>query len=158
MRRKDREVTDINEILKIIEKCDSMTLALLDEDKPYLLPMNFGYEYENEKLVFYFHCAKQGKKLEIINNNHSAWFSMDCSHELITAEFPCAFTMQYESVIGSGQINIIEDTDEKIKALKLVMKKYTNGKDYEFEQRHTNSIVVLKMYVNSFTAKRAVKK
>ena len=83
---------------------------------------------------------------------------MDCSHELITAEYPCAFTMQYESVIGNGQIHIIDDVNEKIKALKLVMKKYTYGKDYEFEEKHTKAIVVMRLDVDNYTAKRAVKK
>ena len=158
MRRKDREITDNKEILNIIDNCDTITIALLDGDKPYLLPMNFGYEFENEKLVFYFHSAKQGKKLDIINENNNVWFSMDCAHELITAEYPCAFTMQYASVIGSGKIHIIKDTEEQIKTLKLIMKKYTNGKEYDFEEKHTKAITAFKIEVSEYTAKRAVKK
>lgn len=157
MRRKDREVTDNKEILNIIDNCNSMTIALLDKDKPYLVPMNFGYEYVDEKLVFYFHSAKQGKKLDIIKENDNVWFSMDCEHKLISAEYPCAFTMQYASVIGSGKIHIIEDIDEKIKTLKLVMKKYTD-KEYDFEEKHTKAITALKIEVSEYTAKRAIKK
>lgn len=158
MRRKDREITDNKEILSIIDRCESMTISLLDGDKPYLLPMNFGYEYENEKLVFYFHSAKQGKKLDIIKENNNIWFSMDCSHELVAAEYPCAFTMYYESVIGNGKVFILEDTEEKIKALKLIMKNYTNGKEYDFEEKHTNAITALKIEVSEYTAKRSAKK
>lgn len=158
MRRKDREVTDNKEILNIIQNCDSMTMALLDEAKPYLLPMNFGYEYENEKLVFYFHSAKQGTKLDLISKNNDVWFSMDCEHKLIGGEKACDFTMEYASVIGSGKIYIINETDEKIKALKLIMKKYTDGKEYEFEAKQTDAIAILKIEVEQYTAKKSVKK
>lgn len=158
MRRKDREVTDNKEILNIIQNCDSMTMALLDEGKPYLLPMNFGYEYENEKLVFYFHSAKQGTKLDLISKKNDVWFSMDCEHKLIGGEKACDFTMEYASVIGSGKIYIINETDEKIKALKLIMKKYTDGKEYEFEAKQTDAIAILKIEVEQYTAKKSVKK
>ena len=158
MRRKDKEVTDNKEILDIIQNCDSMTMALLDEGRPYLLPMNFGYEYENENLVFYLHSARQGTKLDLISKNNNVWFSMDCDHELIGGEKACNFTMEYASVIGSGKIYIIDQTDEKIKALKLIMKKYVAGKEFEFEEKQTDAIAILKIEVEQYTAKRSIKK
>lgn len=66
MIRKDREITDINEIINIIKKCDVCRLAFFDENYPYIIPMNFGYDYDskNNKLDLYFHGAKKGKKLD----------------------------------------------------------------------------------------------
>ena len=32
MRRKDREITDFDEMMKIIAKCDTCRLALFDDD------------------------------------------------------------------------------------------------------------------------------
>ena len=51
MRRKDREITDIEEIRDIIEKCKVCRLAMQDEEGLYLVPLNFGYEFEEESLA-----------------------------------------------------------------------------------------------------------
>ncbi|MCI9135355.1 MAG: pyridoxamine 5'-phosphate oxidase family protein, partial [Lachnospiraceae bacterium] len=40
MRRKDREITDFQEILEIIRKCDVCRIALNDEEFPYMVPLN----------------------------------------------------------------------------------------------------------------------
>ena len=65
MRRKDREVTNIIEILQIIEKAKVLHLALFDADYPYIVPLHYGYEYKEGILIFYMHCAKEGHKLDI---------------------------------------------------------------------------------------------
>ncbi len=154
MRRVDREVKDVSEILEIIKSCASMTLALMDGDEPYLLPMNYGFDYVDEKLTFYLHCAHQGKKLDIIRKNENVWFSMDTDHHLLEAEMACAYSMFYASVKGKGKISIVDDVDFKIKALNEVMKQYAPEKEFVFEEKHTKAVTVLKIEVESFTAKR----
>ena len=43
MRRKDREIREKDEIIRVMEACDVCRLALNDLDGwPYLLPLNFG--------------------------------------------------------------------------------------------------------------------
>ena len=69
MRRKDREVTNIIEILQIIEKAKVLHLALFDADYPYIVPLHYGYEYTEGILIFYMHCAKEGHKLDLIRSN-----------------------------------------------------------------------------------------
>jgi len=54
MRRKDREVTDLSEIMK---NCDVCRLALNDDGFPYILPLNFGMAVNGEKITLYFHSA-----------------------------------------------------------------------------------------------------
>ena len=53
MRRADREVTERNAILEIMDNCDCLHLALMDGEYPYVIPMNFGYEDDGEHLVIY---------------------------------------------------------------------------------------------------------
>ena len=65
MRRKDREITDFDEIMKIIAKCDTCRLALFDEEFPYIVPLNFGTDVENGELYLYFHGANVGTKLDL---------------------------------------------------------------------------------------------
>lgn len=154
MRRSDREITDKSEIIKIIEKCDVCRLGLSEDNTAYIIPMNFGYEYTEDSLTLYFHCAKEGRKLTIINKNPSACFEMDCSHKLIEGEAACDYSMEYESVIGYGNITICCDKDEKCKALKLLMKTYAPDKDFSFSEQQIDAVVVLRLDVNQFTGKR----
>ena len=63
MRRKDREVTNIDEIKQIIERAKILHLGLFDSEYPYIVPLHYGYEFTEEKLVFYLHSAKEGHKL-----------------------------------------------------------------------------------------------
>ena len=71
MRRADREMKDINEIIKVMEKCDTCRLALNDEEYPYILPLNFGMEIIEGKIILYFHGATEGKKCDIKNNGNA---------------------------------------------------------------------------------------
>ena len=57
MRRRDREVTEHSEIMHILDSGKVLHLGLVDQGKPYIVPMNYGYVFEGEKLVFYLHGA-----------------------------------------------------------------------------------------------------
>ena len=70
MRRKDREITDFDEMMKIIVKCDTCRLALFDDEFPYIVPLNFGTDVEEGQLYLYFHSAKVGTKLDLIRKNN----------------------------------------------------------------------------------------
>ena len=154
MRRSDREVTDISEIIEIIKKCDVCRLALSENNIPYIVPINFGYEYKNEKLTLYFHGADEGKKHEIMKNNPNVCFEMDCSHKLIEADEACNYTMEYESVIGIGRVYYCNDKSEKINALEHLMKQYTKDKTFTFPDHVLDSVTVFKLEVAEFTGKR----
>jgi len=154
MRRSDREITDKMEIMNILEKCDVCRLGLAEDNIPYIVPLNYGYEYLNGNLTLYFHCAKEGKKLDIISKNPFACFEVDCSHRLIEAEEACEFTMEYESVIGNGEIHLCTEKSEKMKALKQLMGKYAKGKEFTFPDQMIDSVVVFKLEVTEFAGKR----
>ena len=70
MRRKDREITDFDEMMKIIAKCDTCRLAMFDDEFPYIIPLNFGTDIENGQLYLYFHSSKEGTKLDLIRKNN----------------------------------------------------------------------------------------
>lgn len=84
MRRKDREVTNIIEILQIIEKAKVLHLALFDADYPYIVPLHYGYEYKEGILIFYMHCAKEGHKLDLIRSNPNVCIEVESNVELIS--------------------------------------------------------------------------
>jgi len=154
MRRSDREITNIDEIIRIIETCDVCRLALSHDNVPYIVPLNFGYEYNEGKLTLYFHGAHEGKKLRIISCNPVACFEMDCSHRLLAGENACTYTMEYESVIGSGIIKMCAEKEEKLKALRHLMKQYAKGASFHFPDEALDAVAVFRLEVSEFTGKR----
>lgn len=152
MRRRDREVTNIAEKIEIINDCKVVRLAIKDKEGLYIVPLNFGYSYLEDKLTLYFHSAKEGRKLDGIVENPEVAFEMDCEHKLIEAEIPCLYGFSYKSIIGNGIASIVEDMEEKKTSLSLLMKHQT-GKDFTFEDRHAKSVAVFKVEVTNFSAK-----
>ena len=100
MRRKDREITDFNEMLEIMKKCDVCMIALNDEEFPYIVPLNFGLDIQEDKVLLYFHSAMKGKKLDLITKDNRAAFEMDCDHNFILYEERMSCTMGYASITG----------------------------------------------------------
>jgi nitroimidazol reductase NimA-like FMN-containing flavoprotein (pyridoxamine 5'-phosphate oxidase superfamily) len=156
MRRKDREILDYEEILNIMKKCDACTVAFFDEKYPYIVPLNFGVQLENNKFILYFHGANAGKKVELREKNRHVSFEMHCSTKLLPGELACNFTMEYESVCGNGTLEMV-DNEEKIAAFQVLMKQYDSQKEYEFDEKMVNAVAVMKLSVNEITGKRLKK-
>ena len=109
MRRKDREVQDLNTIRQIMYKCDVCRVAFHDSPFPYIVPMNIGIKEEGEKIILYFHCAKEGKKMDLIRKNDYVAFEMDCDHKIVLNHDDMTCTMSYQSVVGNGILSIVVD-------------------------------------------------
>lgn len=151
MRRKDREIKDFDKILQIMRQCDSCVLALNDDGFPYMVPLNFGMDIEDRQLYLYFHCAMQGKKLDLIRKDNRATFEMDCNHNFILYDKRMSCTMGYSSVIGHGLIKFVED-EKKYEALKVLMRQY-HAEDFLFNIDMIKVTTVLKMKVLDITGK-----
>lgn len=68
MRQKARQVSDRAIICAMLDQMDTMYVGMHDEPYPYIVPLNFGYTFDDD-LVFYFHCAKAGYKLDLLARN-----------------------------------------------------------------------------------------
>lgn len=156
MRRNDREIKERSEIIKVMEKCDVCRLALNDEGYPYIVPMNFGMNDEDGKLTLYFHCANEGKKLDLIRKDGRASFEMDCEHRLVPDYDKKMCTMEYESVIGQGIIKILSD-DEKMNALSILMRHYHHD-DFPINEKIFPITTVFSLTVSEITGKRRMKR
>lgn len=151
MRRKDREITDLNKIKEIIENNQCCRLGLIDQDHVYIVPLNYGYLYNN-KHIFYFHGAKEGHKIELIKQNKQAGFEIDNHHQLVEGKTPCQYSMKYQSIIGNGTIELIEDINEKKLALQLIMKNVAH-KEIEFNNQMVQSVAIIKLVVDNLSCK-----
>lgn len=158
MRRKDREVTDITEIVEIIKKCDCCNLALFDEEYPYVVPLNFGYRFTEGKLRLYFHGANAGTKLALMKKNPRAAFTMHTAHTYIPGSetSACEATMEYESVCGSGTLRLLAE-EEKTAALTRLMQQYEAGETFHFDEKMVAAVAVLELSVAHVSGKRLKK-
>ena len=157
MRRKNREIKSVNDKLNIIKKCKVCRIGLSENNMPYIVPLNYGYDFCNNTLTLFFHSAKEGKKVDIIKNNNNACFEVDCDDLLIEGEKACNYSYAYKSIIGFGKIIIIEDINEKSDALNKIMKHQTE-KDiiYDFSDEELKNVIIYKLVVEEFTGKQKV--
>jgi len=153
MRRKDRQVVGSEEMEKIISRCQVCHLALSDpHGHPYALALNFGYQ-SGSAPVLYFHCAKAGKKLDLIRANPKAAFIIDRELELITGPMACDWGMNYESVMGTGDITIVTAPEERRQGLDLIMAHYGNSSP-AYLPASLKDTQVLKLTITEMTGKR----
>lgn len=158
MRRKDREITDNECIRQILEKGKVVHIGLIDGEYPYVIPLNYGFELSEDKLVLYLHGAKDGHKIELISQNHYVGFSIVCDVEQISGgDIPCKYGSYYSSVAGKGIISFVDDVDEKIRSLKILMKTQTE-KDFDIDVNMAENVCVMKIECKSFSAKSRAKK
>ena len=139
MRRKDREM-DKEFGIKIIDNSNYGIVSMIDENnEPYGIPLSIVRDGNN----LYFHSAKEGKKINILDRNSNISiafvgqtkipenYSKEELDEIVKDKskavllISSVFTTEYESAAVRGQVKPVEDEDEKIKAMRLICEKYT---------------------------------
>ena len=150
MRRSEKEITEKTEIESIIRQSMVCRLALSDGQSPYIVPLCFGYSND----TLYFHCAKEGKKLDILRQNNRVCFEFDIGAEAKPGKTACDWGLAYKSVVGFGQVVMVEDAAEKRKALGLITAQYA-GKVYKITDGAAKETVVFKVEISSMTGKKS---
>ena len=112
MTKRERQITDEAQILKILDTAKVLHLGLCVNDEPYVVPMNYGYTMEEGKLVLYLHSALQGKKLDMIRSNPRVFFELDCDRLPFEGDKPCQYGLVYSSGMGRGTARIVDDVEE----------------------------------------------
>lgn len=155
MRRKDREVTQIDEKLAMLKKYKIMQVAMVEGAKPYIVSLNYGYTFENQKLTLFFHCAKAGRKIDILNANNNVCFTLSGEYELVTGDIACDYGYGFESIVGFGKALPVEENSEKIAALNCIMAQQTEGEqEFTYSENHLKATAVYKIEVEEFSAKK----
>jgi len=150
MRRKDKLITDQTIIDEILRSSLICRIAFFDKDYPYILPMNYGYS-DN---ALYFHGAKEGRKIDLLQKNDKVGFEITHSHTIIKKEVSCDWTTAYRSIIGTGEVEIITDFDEKKKGLDIIMQQH--GKmDNSYKDTVVNHVAVFKLHIREISAKQS---
>ncbi len=153
MRRKDREVTDIKMIQEFIATEQILRVAFCDEDDIYIVPVNYGYVYDNEKYIFYFHGAKAGRKYELTKKNPLVGFEIDGKYKLLESEVACDYSATFQSVIGKGVLSLVEENDEKKEGLNSIMKQTTHKTEWGYCDDMLDAVAVFKLKVEKISCK-----
>jgi len=153
MRRADREIPEITLIEEIIQKADVCRVALANENIPYIVTMNFGYNPAPEQKLF-FHCANVGRKLDMIRKNNYVCFEMDTDHEIYGGEKGCDWGMKFRSVVGFGIISIVTEREAKIQGFNCIMTHYGGEKEYTYDEKVLSRTTVLQLDINEIFGKR----
>jgi nitroimidazol reductase NimA-like FMN-containing flavoprotein (pyridoxamine 5'-phosphate oxidase superfamily) len=153
MRRNEREISDIQVIEEIIRNTDVCRIALANDNIPYIVSMNFGYSGGVKPSIF-FHCAKEGKKLDMIRKNNYVCFEMDTGHQLYKGIKDCDWGMKYSSVIGYGNISIVTEKEAKKVGLNCIMKHYGGKGEYIYDEKVLGRTIVLRLDIKEMTGKR----
>jgi hypothetical protein len=151
MRRKDREIKDRGLIERIMEKADVCRIAVCENNRPYIIPMNFGYENN----CLYLHSANEGKKIDILKKNNDVCFEMELEYELVEDQNPCEWSVKYHSVIGFGKAFLLEDSEQKREGLDVIVKKYTGRPYSKYPEAVLERLAVIRIEIESITGKRA---
>ena len=136
MIRKDREITEKEQIEGIIKKATVCRVAFCHDNQPYLAPFNFGYENN----CLYFHSARDGRKIDMIRGNNNVCFEFDIGHKMNRKGLACEWSFSYQSVIGFGKASIIDNPLEKRHGLEVIMTHYSKRK-FEFLDEKIKNIV-----------------
>lgn len=153
MRRKEREVTDLKRMKEIMEACRVCHLGMADGKSVYIVPLNFGFFEKNGHFTLYFHGAKEGRKVDLIQKNQYAGFQMETGYELKCADIACNYSANYQSIIGEGAITTLDTLERKKEALQLIMWHQTGKQDWDFSPQMLEATCVMKLEVEKLSCK-----
>ncbi len=159
MRRKDREITDFSQMLKILESCPVCRLGLTENNEAYIIPLSFGYELQSGRLILYFHSACEGRKISLIQQQTArgqaltATFELDTAVQIQSGETACQFTCLYKSIMGKGTLTLLPSLEEKAHALQKIMAHYSGQESWSFQPQLLSSVAVLRLEVTQWSCK-----
>lgn len=155
MRRQKRQVTDFEAIKQMVEESQVLRIAMNGEDYPYVVPVNFGYEWVDEELILYVHGASEGKKVSMIKKNPKVAVEMDGKHQLINGSRNAAsYSYAYQSLIGFGKAKVVEDLEVKRHTLHILMAHAAKDRPFdEIPEKMLQRTGVIKIVLASYTMK-----
>jgi uncharacterized protein len=154
------EITDTLIIEDVLSTIEYGTLALCVDNIPYSVPINFVHS----EGVTYFHGSKKGKKMQMLKTNANASFSVVESYSIIqsyfssTDQLACPATHFFKSIIIDGELELVDNYDEKIKVFSLLMQKLQKEGGYKpftdkVYEKMINAVCVFKLNQKELTAK-----
>lgn len=149
MRKSNREITDLSEIADIVRNTDTIRLGINDEKFPYVVPVSFGFDFINGKFTFFFHGAKDGKKISLLRKNSFVCLEGDICYRFRRTKL--SVTCLYESFIAFGKCCELSG-EQAVYGLKSILS-HCNYADVNFDEKILPAVSVYKVEIESITAK-----
>ena len=128
-------------------------LGLCVNGKPYTVPMLFAYKAGK----IFFHSVRRGKKITALQANPRVCFEVDEYEGIRPASEACRFSLNYRSVIVSGEAKFIVNLEEKLAALMLLMEKYGAGYSWTPpDEAEVHKIEVIEIRVDELVGKKNI--
>lgn len=150
MRRSEREIKDRAQIDDVLATAFYLDLAMVDDGKPYVVPLNFGYADG----CLYVHSAVAGKKVELLKRRPQVCFSVVVQAEVTRGATPCQFSARYRSVVGTGRAVLVEAAEERVKGLDCIVRKFTDG-PFTYDAKMLARTAVFRIDIESLSGKQA---
>jgi len=158
MRRKDKQIPERARLEEVLARARVCRLAMAEEGPqgpvPYVVPVFFASR--GDKLLV--HCAKEGRKLDILARNPRVCIEVDECRAVFPADKPCAYSAVFRSVIASGTAALVQDPEARRAALDLLMVKYAGratGPGFEFSDATLQNTAVLEITLDQITGKQS---
>ena len=156
MRRTDRAVTDQERVRQLLEECRVCRLGLWDGQEVYIVPMNYGYTFESGRLTLYFHCAQEGRKLDILAQRLAVSFELDqCGAYTGQGDVPCGYGCHFASIMGTGTVHLAKTPGEKIAGLKHIMR-HVSGREFSFTEDMVQGVTVFSVTASGYSCKEKI--
>jgi nitroimidazol reductase NimA-like FMN-containing flavoprotein (pyridoxamine 5'-phosphate oxidase superfamily) len=123
-----KKIRDNKALEDILLDAQYLRLGLCSNEKPYIVPISFGYK-DN---TIYLHSSRKGTKINLIKQNKNVCFEVDTFYETLPSDEPCSYYMKYQSIVGYGTATILEDEKEIKEGLKIIIDRYHN-KEYNYK-------------------------
>ncbi|MEE8886158.1 MAG: pyridoxamine 5'-phosphate oxidase family protein [Eubacteriales bacterium] len=151
MRRKDREISDLQEIIGVLDRCRTIHIGMNADPVPYVVPVSYGIDTSGSMPVIYFHCAREGHKIELLGEKRNVFVEADSFFKV--EKTGGGVTTRYESVMGTGTCERVTDPDEILKGLRLLLSHY-DIKDYPMDRcKGLQNLYVYRISLNEITGK-----
>jgi nitroimidazol reductase NimA-like FMN-containing flavoprotein (pyridoxamine 5'-phosphate oxidase superfamily) len=150
MQRKDREITNREEIDQILNEALVFRVAFARDNEPYLVPLFYGYDGRR----LYFHTARQGRKLEFLAANNRVCFEVEGPFEIVARDRACNWSAYFQSVIGCGRVTEMQSIEEKQYAINQIMRHYS-GREWQLEASDFETTRVWCIDIESLSGKRS---
>lgn len=144
-------IEDQQRVEEIIKRCDICYVGITDlEGNPYVIPMNFGYRDG----VIYIHSGPTGSCIDMLERNNRVCITFSVDHELVFQhpEVACSYRMRAKSVICRGNVNYIEDMDDKREALNILMRQYS-GREFVYSDPAVRNVKIWEIPIDQVSAK-----
>ncbi len=153
IRRKDREITDTKEILRILKAGKYAMIAMAMGNDPYVVTLSYGYDEASHSM--YFHCANTGRKMDYINANprvcatiieDNGYVEEKCEHH-------------FSSLVISGSMHIVKEVEDKEKGLRILLNHLEQNPQPIYDRNikgpdSYHKVTILRLQIDSITGKK----